>query len=81
MQGIINSGNKKRNDFLRAVQLPFYPVIGPGVSSMMLQEKADGKYDYMNMAKMSGIIRRINLLSLIRVSINFLKRLKRMRLI
>ena len=51
MQGIINSGNKKRNDFLRAVQLPFYPVIGPGVSSMMLQEKADGKYDYMNMAK------------------------------
>lgn len=51
MQGIINSGNKKRNDFLKAVQLPLYPVIGPGVSSMMLQEKADDKYDYMNRAK------------------------------
>lgn len=51
MQGIINSSNKKRNEFLRIVQLPLYPVIGPGVNAMMLQEKADGKYDYMNQAK------------------------------
>lgn len=51
MQGIINSGSKKRNDFLKAVQLPLYPIIGPGVAAMMLQENADGKYDYMNCGK------------------------------
>lgn len=51
MQGLINSGSKKRNDILRTVQLPLYRFIGPGISAMMLQEGPDGKYDYMNEAK------------------------------
>ena len=51
MQGVINSGSKRRNDFLKAIQFPLYPVIGPGVTAMMLQEKADEKYDYMNREK------------------------------
>lgn len=51
MQGVINSGKKWHISLLKAIQFPFKHFIGPGLTAMMLSEKPDEKYDYMNSAK------------------------------
>lgn len=53
MQGLINDYRAWKIPLIKAIQFPLKPLIGPGLTAMMLLEKPDEKFDYMNKNKAS----------------------------